>query len=201
MTNEEKKVLQDEFENNDYNFNQKIYDEITKLLKQQRYGDESKIVDKIIKIFPKNTDLTEVYTKVVIVNTTHTAGVHRIDCIKVAKDIVNFDKFDERLANGDIKLVDELIEQTYKNTQKHQWSFYTKYLTCHNKSFSKYDSFVGKHVKERSEVLGLEKFQTCVGKFYENYYNAITKIIKEDGFQDRQIFDTFIWGLYKEEKE
>ena len=213
MTNVDKQVLKEvlkekfenlkeKFENNDCKFDQKIYNEITKLLQQQRYGEESKIVNEIIDIFPNNKNLTKVYAKVLIVNTTHSTRINGIHCIEVAKDIVKFDKFnkfDERLKNGDIKLVDELIEQTYENEhiKKHLWSFYPKYLACHNDKFSKYDHYVGDYVEKRSKLLGLEKFEKRIGKFYENYHNAITEIINKDGFPDRQTFDTFIWALYR----
>lgn len=65
--------------------------------------------------------------------------------------------------------------------------------------FSKYDQYVGEYVNKRSEALGLQQFKTKVGEFYENYYNAIGEIIKEDEFPDRTTFDTFIWALYRKD--
>ena len=194
----DKKVLQKKFEEGNYKYNKKLFEEIKKLIDKKYIDNDDKILKYIMTKFSKNTVVAEVYAKVLIINITNSTRVRDKDYYEIAETIAEFKGLDRRLDEGDIKVVSELNDAISKKIKRNSISFCSKYCFYHNNDFSKFDDFVRKYVYTRSKQLGW-KFNGGINReHYENYYNAIGEIIKEDEFPDRTTFDTFIWALYRE---
>ena len=196
----DKEVLRKKFVKGNYEHDKKLFEEIKEKLIDKKYIKNNKILVNIIQKFPNNTDLTEVYAKVLIINITNSAGVFDKHYYEIAETIAEFKGLDRRLHEGDIKVVSELNNAISKKIKINSISFCSKYCFYHNnKDFSKFDDFVRKYVYTRSKQLGW-KFNGGINReHYENYYNAIGKIIEKDHFPDRTTFDTFIWALYRKD--
>ena len=200
----DKEVLRKKFVEGNYKYNEKLFEEIKEKLIDKKYIKNNEILVNIMKNFPANTDLTKVYAKVLIINITNSAGVRNKDYYEISETIAKFKDLDRRLKEGDIKVVSELNDAIFKKIKRNSISFCSKYCFYHNNNdFSKFDNvvcdYVRKYVYPRRKQLGW-KFNGGINReHYENYYNAIGKIIGKDqgDFPNRTTFDTFIWALYR----
>ena len=117
--------------------------------------------------------------------------------------------FDERVKEGDWKLVNELTEWTKKNLNKKLFSFVTKYCAYHNMycygrdDFVIYDSVIAKnilkYVAEEQCKSVKNKLAECK-RNYKEYVDIIDLIIKQNNItveKPRRKVDLYIWNRHK----
>jgi len=102
--------------------------------------NSDKSLRKLLKKFPKNNNLPEIYLKVVAINSFYSTNI--LDTYRLAYHISNIENFDEQLKNGELALIDLIstghgIANDGENglisdkKEKRLYSFATKYCSWH----------------------------------------------------------------------
>ena len=125
--------------------------------KMENYRNQESALNKLFHCtYPKNVDLDEILVKVATLNDFY--STHIFNLFVVAKHIMGIKNLDERLKNGDEKLVDEIAKSGLKNKNGKEITFYsfaTKFCSHHNdEKFAIYDSYVEKvllHFKNKDK--------------------------------------------------
>lgn len=184
--------------------------------RDSKYGKEQEIIDKVIKLYPYNTDLVQIAMKVSVIDLTNSTQLtnykSRISLYDICQVILSIERFDERLAVGDPDLVIEIAKKSknYGGVDKgvNLFSFASKYCCYHNiyhyrrDDYSIFDNVV-------SDVLYLystkknplkktqpEKWRQNIQ--YKEYNDYIGSLLDEKGITSsvagrRRMFDHFLW--------
>ena len=142
--------------NNNYDIRVLNEEELDKaynaVLNDKAYGDEFKLVEKVLNQYPKNDDVNIVAMKIALIDVTNSTHLHQhkqnINLYQLAKFITNSQlKFDDRVEKGDETLVNDIARN---NGSKNLFSFASKYCYYHNSmvyhgdDYAKYDGIVNK---------------------------------------------------------
>lgn len=165
-----------------------------------KYTDEA--LTELIKKFPKNDKLPEIYLKVIAINSLYSTNIY--DTYKIAYRIMCIKDFDNKLNRIESGIVDEIATghniKTANNTERKFYSFATKYCSWHDKNniFPIYDSYIEKVLTiylnhksipfKVSDFKTYSKFVTALNEFKDNY--QLDKRLKE--------IDKFLWLVAKE---
>jgi len=110
----------------------------------ENYALQESALNKLFyQTYPDNKDIDDVLVKVSVLNDFYSTNI--FSPFKVAKHIIDLD-IDERLAAGDVALVNEIARVDMDNgTVKNFYSFATKYCSHHKPlDYPIYDSYVDK---------------------------------------------------------
>ncbi|MGF7107810.1 hypothetical protein [Treponema pedis] len=179
-------------------------EECSKYLKQEldeHYIVEGKTVEKVFKLYPKNTVIEEVLIKVSLLNDFYSTNI--FSTYPVAKHIVDLN-IDERLKKGNKLLVDDIAHNKLNGKEKYFYSFATKYCAIHQPAlFPIYDNFVGKMLRYFRNQTGFAKFKNADLRDYKKYYEIYIEFINSFALNDftlREI-DLYLWKLGKEQAQ
>lgn len=132
------------------------------------------------EVFPKNNNLKEILTKAYILDSLYLTRTATKYLDKFAENLIQMKNFDQRLKDGDRKLVNE-IAYVEINKQDHKtiYSFATKYSSFHYpENYPIYDSNVERtlmHFKndflkfKGDDLRNYPKFYKVLSKFKEFY--------------------------------
>lgn len=191
-----------------------------KVARDPKYGKEQDIIEKVIKLYPYNTELLPIAMKVSVIDLTNSTQLtnykSKISLYDICQVILGIEHFDERLASGDPELVIEIARRS-KNVGGidkgvNLFSFASKYCCYHNiyqykrDDYSIFDNVV-------SDVLYLystkknplkktqpEKWRQNIQ--YKEYNDYIGSLLDEKGITSsvtgrRRMFDHFLWYTNK----
>lgn len=183
-----------------------------------QYGEEERMLERIMRNYPKNNDLDIIAMKVSVVDLTNSTQLSnyksKISLYDISKIILDF-HIDEDLKNGNPEIVHRLAEAC-KNFKKNNssngvnlFSFASKYCAYHNMyaygrdDFSIFDNVVSSNLYRYStEKNPLRKMtpeiwrQNCDYEAYNQYIGALLdeKGINADNYpRRRRMFDHFVW--------
>lgn len=183
----------------------------------KRYGKDLILIENAFKNHKYNTEISEVAMKVCLIDLTHGTNLLRhlgkngglyLLCEHITKI-----KFDNRVSQGDLTLVNELLKWTKAKFNKDLMSFVTKYCTNHNyfcydkDDYVIYDSIIKKNIikyvdKEKfknnynTKITGALLTQYLKNYEYEKYKNVIDFILEENNItinKAHRKIDWYIW--------
>ena len=166
----------------------------------ENYTLQERALNKLFfQTYPHNTEIEDVLVKVSVLNDFYSTQIFSV--YPVAKHILNL-HIDERLAAGDVTLVNEIASVTMESgAEKHFYSFATKYCSHHQPSkYAIYDNYVEKVLiffKNRDyfcdfknkDLKDYPKFISVIKQFMA-YYKLSKFTLKE--------IDKYLWQLGKE---
>ncbi|MEK7553275.1 MAG: hypothetical protein AAB504_01115 [Patescibacteria group bacterium] len=171
-----------------------------KYRRDKRYYLADKILDNLVKKFPGNSELGNIYIKVVTINAFYSAGV--LATFKMAQRILKLN-IDHKLKIGDTKIVNKIAKLPHV---RNFYSFATKYCSFHNcKQFPIYDSFINKMLinYQKQDNFNLINFTNNNLKNYSEFkkiLNNFKEHYRLNNLNYRQI-DKFLWLYGKEYKK
>lgn len=167
----------------------------------ENYVNQEHALDKLfIDLCPKNTCIEDILLKCSVLNDFYSTNI--FDIHTMAKHILSLD-IDERLANGDLTLVNDIANINVGKDNKHHffYSFATKYCSHHQpKMFAIYDNYVDKVLKHFRKVKKLCQFKNDDLKDYKFYVNMIREfqeVFNLKGYNLKQM-DQYLWQLGKD---
>jgi len=182
-----------------------------------KYGREGILIDKALKRFPTNTDIAVISMKIALIDLTNgtnlTRNLGKNGGIYDLADMISKVNFDERVATGDLSLVNELSKWTKEKFGKNLFSFITKYCLYHNvhcydrDDFVIYDSVLAENLinyitnEEFKSLTGNALYKNSIKKYrngflYEEYKMIIDFIIRKNNItveKANRKMDWFIW--------
>lgn len=174
------------------------------------YGVDLKLTEAILKKYPQNTEKEIVALKIFLINTTNSTNLRsykkQIHINDLAEIICNIKDFDERVANGEDSVVEELAKC---NDKIKLFSFASKYCCYHNNlvygndDYSIFDTILKKHLHlyiPKATPSLLETYRQTID--YKSYNSIITEFLKENGLAQhkdiKRMFDHFVWNQFRE---
>lgn len=134
--------------------------------------------------FPKNNDLKEVLTKAYMLDSLYLTRSQTKYLDKFAENIIQMEDFEQRLNDGDRKLVNE-IAYVEINEQDHKtiYSFTTKYCSFHYpEKYPIYDSNVRRTLMYFKNKIC--KFKGDDLKDYSKFYDVLLKFKERFGLKE-----------------
>lgn len=166
----------------------------------ESYVNQEHALDLLfVKLCPKNETIEQVLLKIATLNDFYSTNI--FDVHTVAKHFMECD-IDERLAQGDVTLVDDLSHITLRNDKPiHFYSFATKFCSHHCPlRYPIYDRYVGEVLRYFRRRDGFSSFKNEELVLYPRFKQVVTdfqRFYKLDGFNYKQT-DQYIWQLGKE---
>lgn len=168
----------------------------------ENYVYQERSLDRLFLVLcNKNCDLCDILLKCSTLNDFYSTNI--FDIYSVALHILLIKDIDNRLAKGDLSLVDEIAHVKVGKEQKERYfySFATKYCSHHQPSkYAIYDKYVEKvliHFKDRDKFC---KFENKDLKDYSKFISIIKQFKKHyklSKFTLKEI-DKYLWQLGKE---
>jgi len=151
--------------------------------------------------YSKNVDINVVLTKCALLNLLYSTRVDNQDLLDVAQTIVD-NKIDERLTQGDERLVDDLADKMEKcPSGKRYLSFVSKYCSFHNsEDFPIYDSYVAGALWSLQKKFKYNEMTQTDFKNYTKHKSAVIAFRSQFGlesFNFKQL-DHFLQNLGKD---
>jgi len=160
---------------------------------------ESALNKLFYQTYPDNKDIDDVLVKVSVLNDFYSTNI--FSPFKVAKHIIDLD-IDERLAAGDVTLVNEIARVDMDNgTVKNFYSFATKYCSHHKPlNFPIYDSYVDRLLRYFRDVDGFYSFSNHDLKDYVKFKKILLEFSKFYNLESYNLkdIDKYLWQLGKE---
>ena len=177
-------------------------------INNEQYNLQEEILEEVFTELKTNTNLKEVYIKATLLNQYYSTNIY--DVYRMAKHITNIPDVDERIKNGDPKVVEEIANVKLKNEKQIKfYSFATKYCSFSNRlsygtgrdDYPIYDRFVVKMLKHfRNKNKKSFTFKNTDLDNYEEFKKIVENFIKFfglSGFTFKQI-DKYLWSEGKE---
>ena len=146
-----------------------------------------------LELCPKNDTIESILLKVSCLNDFYSTKI--FDTYSVARHILKMN-IDSRLDRSDYSLVNELARVRINTTERHFYSFASKYCSHHKPdSFPIYDSFVEKMLIYYHKTDKFDNFKKGDLKTYEKFIEIIRNFQNTyglSGFSLREI-DIFLW--------
>lgn len=150
------------------------------------------------QLYPHNDDINNVLAKTAILNDFYSTNI--FSTYTVAKHIVDLD-IDDRLAAGDLTVVNDIAKVEINGSQKNLYSFATKYCSHHNdKIYPIFDRYVERvllYFRDKDGFFDFKKpdLKNCIKlceiiKAFQAFYNLKSYTLKE--------MDKYMWLLGKE---
>lgn len=163
----------------------------------EAYPEQEKALDKLFQeLCPKNEKIEDILLKSATLNDFYSTNIFSV--FPVAKHILELD-IDDRLAKGEVSLVDELQNVNIQGKNHKFYSFASKYCSHHNpKDFPIYDNYVAKVLRHFRDVGKFIKRKDL--KIYKNFVETLdsfTKYYDLEGFSRKEI-DRYLWLLGKQ---
>lgn len=150
------------------------------------------------KTYPKNTDIDDILIKASSLNDFYSTNIFSI--FNVAKHIKELN-IDERLANKDETLVNELAKVKINDKEKNFYSFATKYCSHHDPiNYPIYDSYVEKILMHFKKIDNFSNFKRDDLKDYPKFKKILIEFKKYYDIDDYNLkdIDKYLWQLGKE---
>lgn len=150
------------------------------------------------KTYPKNTDIDDILIKASSLNDFYSTNIFSI--FNVAKHIKELN-IDERLANKDETLVNELAKVKINDKEKNFYSFATKYCSHHDPiNYPIYDSYVEKILMHFKKIDNFSNFKRDDLKDYPKFKQILIEFKKYYDIDDYNLkdIDKYLWQLGKE---
>ncbi len=174
------------------------------VLNTENYGAEIELITRCLYKFPNNTDPDIIAMKIGLIDITNSTHLsqhkNKINMYELAQIISNISNIDERIANGDPEVVNEIAKS---NGKINLFSFATKYCCYHNYNYYGKDdysildkilkTYLPKYFNDITESQ-IEKWRTNFQ--YKEYNNYITSKLDELNITlegRKRKFDHFIW--------
>lgn len=166
----------------------------------ENYALQESALNKLFyQTYPDNKDIDDVLVKVSVLNDFYSTNI--FSPFKVAKHIIDLD-IDERLAAGDVTLVNEIARVDMDNgTVKNFYSFATKYCSHHKPlNFPIYDSYVDRLLRYFRDVDGFYSFNNHDLKDYVKFKKILLEFSKFYNLESYNLkdIDKYLWQLGKE---
>lgn len=185
-----------------------LEEEHKKVLADSGYGSDYRLIESILKRFPKNTDLEHVVLKIALFDMTYSTNIgiqrNKIILEELARIIVDIKDFDDRICQGDPSVVPIIARS---NGKINLFSFATKYCTCHavsvyeNDDYVIFDNVVKKILPKYVEGLRestVERWRQSAD--YVAYKKCIDDLLDANGidipFRHRKL-DHYLWHKYR----
>lgn len=166
--------------------------------KLEKYPEQEAALDELfLKHCPKNETLSDVLLKATVLNDFYSTNIFSI--MPVARHILSLN-IDDRLAGGDLTLVEDIQRVKFKEKEKDFYSFASKYCSHHKPLvFPIYDSYVDKMLCYFRNMDGLIMFQNNELKDYSRFMEVLTQFQEAYGLEKYSIkaVDKYLWQLGK----
>lgn len=133
--------------------------------------NSDKSLRELISAFPKNTVLSEIYLKVVAINSLYSTNI--FDTYRLAYHIFTITDFDNRIKKIDSNLVNNIASDHGINN-KRLYSFATKYCSWHNMDYPIYDGYIERLLIKYLKIKNIE-FNANDFKDYDKFIQIIDK--------------------------
>ena len=168
------------------------------------YGPENELITRCLRKFPKNTDPDIVAMKVGLIDITNSTHLSqhksKISMVELANIIAAIPYIDERIADGDPEVVNEIARS---NGKINLFSFASKYCCYHNRNlygrddYSILDTVLKEYLPRYFDDITKGQIQKWQDSFnYKAYNDYITKKLDECGITEnhrKRKFDHFVW--------
>ena len=168
------------------------------------YGPENELITRCLRKFPKNTDPDIVAMKVGLIDITNSTHLSqhksKISMVELANIIAAIPYIDERIADGDPEVVNEIARS---NGKINLFSFASKYCRYHNRNlygrddYSILDTVLKEYLPRYFDDITKGQIQKWQDSFnYKAYNDYITKKLDECGItvnHRKRKFDHFVW--------
>ena len=168
------------------------------------YGPENELITRCLRKFPKNTDPDIVAMKVGLIDITNSTHLSqhksKISMVELANIIAAIPYIDERIADGDPEVVNEIARS---NGKINLFSFASKYCCYHNRNlygrddYSILDTVLKEYLPRYFDDITKGQIQKWQDSFnYKAYNDYITKKLDECGItvnHRKRKFDHFVW--------
>ena len=166
----------------------------------ENYTLQERALNKLFfQTYPHNTEIEDVLVKVSVLNDFYSTQIFSV--YPVAKHILNL-HIDERLAAGDVTLVNEIASVTMESgVEKHFYSFATKYCSHHQpEKYAIFDSYVEKVLKYFRNVDGFSEFSDFELKDYAIFSRVLDDFREFYDLKqyDLKHLDRYLWQLGKD---
>lgn len=179
-------------------------DEVEKYLagwnELENYTLQEQALNKLFfQTYPHNTEIEDILVKVSTLNNFYSTQIFSV--YPVAKHILEL-HIDERLAAGDITLVNEIAAVTTESgVEKNFYSFATKYCSHHRpEKYAIFDSYVEKVLKYFRNVDGFSEFSDFELKDYAIFSRVLDDFREFYDLKqyDLKHLDRYLWQLGKD---
>ena len=168
--------------------------------KTSGYPEQEQALEKLFKkLLPKNKELDDVLIKVCTLNDFYSTNIYKV--LFVAKEIISMnidDIFENKEANP--SAVDNLNKMVFESTNRHIYSFATKYFSHHRPDiYPIYDSYVDKLLRYYRDEYNFFEFKDSDLLNYEGFYEVYLNFKHFFGlsnFTAKEI-DKFLWQAGK----
>lgn len=165
----------------------------------ENYHLQEDALDKLFfNLCPQNIDLSDILIKVSTLNDFYSTNIFSV--YPVAKHIQKLN-IDERLKNGDVTLVNEVMQVSIDGKLKNFYSFASKYCSHHNPlDFPIYDSYVEKVLIYFRNTDNFTRFSTAELKDYKRFKDILLSFRDYYGLgnYNLKLIDKYLWQLGKE---
>lgn len=165
----------------------------------ENYHLQEDALDKLFfELCPKNTNLSDILIKVSTLNDFYSTNIFSV--YPVAKHIQTLN-IDNRLQNGDVTLVNDIMKVIIDGKQKNFYSFATKYCSHHNPlNYPIYDSYVEKILRYFRDTDKFSVFSTQDLKDYKKFKETLIEFRKFYNLEQYNLkqIDKYLWQLGKE---
>lgn len=162
------------------------------------YSIQEEAIDELFAgSYKSNKELKNIMIKCSILNDFYSTNIFKI--YPVACRILELD-IDERLANGDITLVNDIASVTINGKKKYFYSFASKYCSHHNQmEFPIYDSYVDIVLRYFRKADKFYNFKNEDLKDYCKFNNILLKFREYYELQEFSLkeLDKYLWQFGK----
>ena len=158
---------------------------------------EAAINDLFQKTYKANDNIRNILIKCSVLNDFYSTNIFKV--FPVARHIQSIDRIDERLANGDLQLVNEIAMNNIAGKDKNFYSFATKFCSHHNQEdYPIYDSYVDEMLRHFRKKDHFAKFKNEELKDYSRFKEILLEFTK---FYDLDCslkdLDRYLWQAGK----
>ena len=116
-------------------------EEVSKTI--QQFDEENRYIEWLLSLlfaeFPKNTDSSQVWLKVKILNLLYSTRIQGVD--KICDHIISLIDIDSQIGGGSPNAVESIARINFNEKQRYNISFASKYCSWHNpEAYPIYDS-------------------------------------------------------------
>ena len=158
---------------------------------------EAAINDLFQKTYKANDNIRNILIKCSVLNDFYSTNIFKV--FPVARHIQSIARIDERLANGDLQLVNEIAMNNIAGKDKNFYSFATKFCSHHNQEdYPIYDSYVDEMLRHFRKKDHFAKFKNEELKDYSRFKEILLEFTK---FYDLDCslkdLDRYLWQAGK----
>lgn len=173
----------------------------------ETYGKEADLIKECFTKFPQNIERTVVAMKCGLIDVTNSTNLSRhkgkISLVQVVDILLSISNLDERIRDGDPKLIKEFSSKTKRKHNINLFSFMSKFCCYHNifvygkDDFVIYDTVLMEHLPKYINGVTSHKIDSLRKNHdYKGYLNIVDKILANNNITikgKRRKLDNLIW--------